>query len=192
MLHTTLNQLKLNGACGQKVGDNEGYDKLHKHIGYGYPKNKPIDLTTILASNGSDDTLWSLRAVLPEEQEAMSKLAWAFIADCIEGKDGNAIANYEKQHPKDKTLRRAIEAIREFVAGKLTIEELRIALDSARATTVAYAYYTVYNAAYYAAAYAYAYAAAYAYSYAAASYANASEKEWQAERLKGYLDGGVI
>ena len=84
MLHTTLNLLKRAGACGQKVGCQEGYDKLRHHLGEGWKKDQPISLTVVLESNGLDDALWCLRAVLPEESGWRDKLARLLACDYAE------------------------------------------------------------------------------------------------------------
>lgn len=38
------------------------FKKLIKHIGVGFDRHKPINLLTILESNGPSDTIWSLQA----------------------------------------------------------------------------------------------------------------------------------
>ena len=79
-LHTTLNRLKLAGACGQTVGSGEGYDKLRVRLGKGWKKDSPIDLLTILESNGLDDTHWCLQAT----QEDSSTVVRLLVADYLE------------------------------------------------------------------------------------------------------------
>ena len=81
MLHTTLNLLKRAGACGQKVGCGKGYDKLRASLPKDWKKNTPIPLTTVLDSNGLDDALWCLQAVLPEESGQRDKLARLLACD---------------------------------------------------------------------------------------------------------------
>jgi hypothetical protein len=107
-----------------------------------------------------------------------------FAADCAE----RVIGLYEKQHPKDDRPRKAIQAARDFVAGKITIGELNAAANAAAnaandAANAAAAYAAANAAA--AAANDAAAAAAYAAAYAAA---NAAERKWQLERLKYYLE----
>ena len=132
-----------------------------------------------------------------------------YAADCAE----HVVDLYEKKYPTDTRLRKAIQAARDFVKGKITAEELDAAkADAAAAASAAYAAANAANAAYN--AYAYAAAAAYdaasaaaataAYAataaadaasasaaasaaYAAAA-AKAAEKKWQWERLKYYLE----
>ena len=96
-----------------------------------------------------------------------------FAADCAE----HVLGIYEKQYPKDERPRKAIQAARDFANGLI---------DAYAANAAAYAAYDAANAA------AYAANAAYdaAYDAAAARYAadyNA-ETQWQANRLKYYLE----
>lgn len=67
---TTFARLKEHGAC------TEGYKKLAKHLGgvATYGKHTPINLLTILESNGLTDTLWSLRAVQEPERDRVERL----------------------------------------------------------------------------------------------------------------------
>lgn len=79
-----------------------------------------------------------------------------FAADCAE----HVLSLYEKQFPNDDRPKKVVKATRDFMAGKITLDELRAA--SASATSATYAAY-------------------------AASAAYAAEKKWQLERLKHYL-----
>ena len=65
MMQTTLRKIRAAGPCGMRLEDGErvGYLKLLHHLGDGYGDDTPVDITTILDSNGLDDALWCLRAV---------------------------------------------------------------------------------------------------------------------------------
>ena len=65
MMQTTLRKIRAAGPCGMRLEDGlrVGYLKLRQHLGKGYGDDTPIDITTILDSNGLDDALWALRAV---------------------------------------------------------------------------------------------------------------------------------
>ena len=78
MLHTTLALLRRHRAC------KEGYQKLVKHLGRGWKAGEPISLLTVRGSNGVDDALWCLKAVLPEEEAQRDQLARLLSADYAE------------------------------------------------------------------------------------------------------------
>ena len=57
-LTTNLQKLHEAGACTDR------YKVLLAALGKDYPQNKPIDLLTILETNGLDDALWALQATV--------------------------------------------------------------------------------------------------------------------------------
>jgi len=63
-LYTTLNRIREHGPCIN------GWHKLLKHLGKLAADDDPLPLVTILDSNGLEDTLWCLRAVIDVEQHA--------------------------------------------------------------------------------------------------------------------------
>src|SRR3990167_7615399 len=120
-LTTTFTLLRKADAC------TEGYKKLAKHLGgvTKYGVDTPIDLLTILDSNGLPDTLWCLRAT---QQEAdVLTVARLFAIDCAE----RVLPIFEAKYPNDQRPRQAIQAAKDFLAGKITQEELRAAAASA-------------------------------------------------------------
>ncbi len=120
ILTTTLNQLKEKSAC------REGYEKLVKHLGgVSYDHDAPINLLSILDSNGVDDMLWSLRAVVHPDVE---RIARYIACDCAD----LSLATYEKYAPTDNRPRLAVEAARKFADGVTTPEELSAAWSAAR------------------------------------------------------------
>ena len=92
ILTTTFDKLKLAGACGQKVGCGKGYDKLAQYLGGAskYGKNTPINLLTILDSNGWDDCLWCLRATV----EPLGDVPYRIATDIAEFAIKEAKKNY--------------------------------------------------------------------------------------------------
>lgn len=64
ILHTTLNLIHEHTPC------RAGWRRLLKHLGKTNPDDAPLPLAVILDSNGLDDTLWCLRAVIDVEQHA--------------------------------------------------------------------------------------------------------------------------
>jgi hypothetical protein len=119
-----------------------------------------------------------------------------FACDCAE----RVLPIYEEQHPGDSRPREAIEVARRFARGKATQKELRVAGAAACAAARAAwaADWAAARAAYAAEAVAYTTcAAAEAAAWAADAVAwaarvaraaaRAVEREWQLERVKGYL-----
>jgi hypothetical protein len=118
-LQTTLTIIRAANPCSS------GYTKLFRTLGPDWPANKPIDFTTILASNGLDDALWGLRAVLPQHERDRDRLARLFAADCAE----RVLPIFERVRPTDSRPRDAIAAARAFARGEIT----PAAQDAARA-----------------------------------------------------------
>lgn len=56
-MQTTLNKIKLHSPC------EDGWKKLLNHLNKTEADDEPLELRTILESNGLDDTLWAFRAV---------------------------------------------------------------------------------------------------------------------------------
>ena len=165
-LHTTFNLLKLKGACGQKRGSGEGYDKLAQYLGgvTKYGKNTPIPLSRIVESNGLADALWCLQAVSPEQEKERDAIARLFACDCAE----HVLHYFEDNYPEDKRPRQAIEAARRLMAGAITSKEL-----AAAGTT--------------------AWDAAWAASGdAARAAAWDADRQWQTERFEAYMTGEVL
>lgn len=124
-LDTTLALLRRHHACA------EGYRKLCKHLGgaRAYGAQTPIDLRTVLVSNGLGDALWCLRAVPAQEEPARDRLARLFACDCAE----HALPQYEAAYPGDSRPRDAIAVARRYATGAATGEELGAAAGAAGA-----------------------------------------------------------
>lgn len=120
-LITTLAIIRQHDPC------TEGWGKLLKHVGKDYPRDCHIDFATILESNGLDDALWALRAVLPEQEKERDRLARMFACDCAE----SVLHIYERDYPSDDRPRNAIRVAREFADGRATIDQLAAARDAA-------------------------------------------------------------
>src|SRR3990167_8191218 len=139
-LTTTFTLLRKANAC------TEGYKKLAKHLGgvTKYGADTPIALLTILDSNGLSDTLWCLRAT---QQEADALIvARLFAIDCPE----RVLPVFEAKYPNDQRPRQAIQAAKDYMAGKITREALHAAAHAAyaaAAANAANAAYAAYNAA---------------------------------------------
>lgn len=62
-MYTTLNKIRAKSPCIS------GWTKLLKNLGKTHADDEPLAITTILESNGLDDTLWCLRAVDGHQRE---------------------------------------------------------------------------------------------------------------------------
>ena len=64
-MKTTLRKIRAAAPCGMRLVDGQrvGYLKLRHYLGKGYSDDAPINIATIIDSNGLDDALWCLRAV---------------------------------------------------------------------------------------------------------------------------------
>ena len=119
-MQTTLNKIKDYLPC------KEGWEKLLNHLSKTQSDDEPLELRTILESNGLDDTIWAFRAVEGKDKEIR-----LFAADCAE----MVLPIYEKHYPDDKCPRLAIHAARDYANGLITIEELDAARAATRAAT---------------------------------------------------------
>ena len=161
-LTTTLNKIRACSPCAS------GWQTLLKHVGKDFDPDAEINLLTILESNSVADMLWTLRATNQDSKRIASQLAIEFAEQ--------ALPIFEKRRPNDERPRKAIQAARDYLDGKISLEELRASRQAGAAAAYA-AYAAAADAAdAYAAAAAYAaYVAAAdaAAAYAAAAYAAA-------------------
>lgn len=67
---TTLNRIRAARPC------EEGWRKLLAHLGKTKADDKPLDLLTVLDSNGLDDALWVLSFAMPDDRLARHFQAW--------------------------------------------------------------------------------------------------------------------
>lgn len=185
-LTTTLNRIRACEPC------RPGWRKLLDYLGKDFDPDAEINLLTLLDSNNVPDLLWTLQATVQDSRRVASQLAIEFAEQ--------ALPMFERRYPDDARPRRAIQAARDYLDGKIAVEELRAARSDAAyaaydAVYAAYADHAAYDAVYaadaaYAAAYsadaAYADYAAYNAVYAAAYSADARKK--QAEMIRSILE----
>lgn len=112
-MQTTLNKIKQHTPCSK------GWEKLLKFLNKTKSDDEPIELLTILESNGLDDALWALRAVDGFDREI--RLMACDFAELVVH-----LAN-------DERSAKAIEVSRRYANGQATIEELNTAREDARA-----------------------------------------------------------
>ena len=167
----TLKQLRKAGACVS------GYNKLARSLqGQPYTAQDeareswlrfaykdPINLLTILESNGVNDCLWALRAVVhPDLARIVRYIACDSAEFCLH--------NFESRYPEDMRVRNCINTARKFADGIATEEDRHAARSAAQSAAQSAAEYAARSAAGYAAES----AAGYAVWYAAAQSAGAA------------------
>lgn len=117
-LTTTLNRLRKAGACKDR------YKLLVESLGgVQVDHDAPINLLTILETNGVDDCLWALCATA----ENCDKVARLIAADFAE----EVQPFWSNKYPHDDRPRKCIEAAKLFALGKISREELAAAAEEA-------------------------------------------------------------
>ena len=113
-MKTTLNKIRALSPCAS------GWEKLLKNLGKTKADDEPLALTTVLESNGPDDVLWCLRAVVGYEREMR-----LYAIDC---------ARSVQHLMADQRSLAALDVAELFANGLATQTELATAWDAARAT----------------------------------------------------------
>ena len=94
---TTLECIRKASPC------HEGWTTLLAHLGKTKADDAPLDLLTVLNSNGLDDALWVLSYAMPDDRLARHFQAW-----CAE----QVLHLFEAEHPDDKRVREQIDILR--------------------------------------------------------------------------------
>jgi len=110
---TTLNRIREHGPCA------DGWRKLLAHLGKSSADDEPLDLLTILDSNGLDDALWCLRTMPEHNRHWRLYAVWC--------------ARQVQHLMTDPRSIAALRAKELWIDGRLTDEELAAARDAARA-----------------------------------------------------------
>jgi len=114
-MKTTLNKIRIHGPCA------DGWTKLLAHLSKTQADDEPLDLLTVLDSNGLDDTLWCFRAVDGHDREIRLFGVW-----CAR----------EVQHlMTDQRSIDALDVSERFAKGHASIKELDAAGAAARAAS---------------------------------------------------------
>jgi hypothetical protein len=113
---TSLAEIRAAGPC------EDGWMKLLAHLGTTRAGDEPLDLLTILDSNGLDDALWCLRV---PSLERLSRHFQAWCADQV-------LHLFEAERPNDTRIRDQISMLRNDDA---TDAARAAAWDAARAAT---------------------------------------------------------
>ena len=122
-LTTTLNRIRDCGPCMT------GWRKLLDYLGKDFDPDAEINLLTLLDSNDVPDLLWTLRATVQDSRKVASRLAIEFAEQVL--------PIFEQRYPDDLRPRQAIQAARDYLDGKISVEELRAAYAAAYAAYVA-------------------------------------------------------
>jgi hypothetical protein len=108
-MQTTLNQIRAHSPCS------EGWRKLLAHLGKTQADDEPLNIATVIDSNGLDDALWCLRAVEGCDREIRLYAVWC--------------ARQLQHLMTDPRSLAALDVAERFANGKATQAEL----DAARA-----------------------------------------------------------
>ena len=94
---TTLNRIRDALPC------REGWEKLLAHLGKTKADDEPLQLLTVLDSNGLDDALWVMSYAMPNVRLARHVQAW-----CAE----QVLHIFEAERPTDTRVRDQIAMLR--------------------------------------------------------------------------------
>ncbi|NHZ84396.1 MAG: hypothetical protein GWP19_00765 [Planctomycetia bacterium] len=146
-MKTTFQEILNKNPCGIAIEFGEEINGWQKLIEFYKPKklDGSVTIKEIIKSNGIKDAVWALRCI---ENEESLKSVYMFCADVA----ASVLSTFENKYTKDFRPRNAIELIKKYVRGEITLENLKTAADSAysAASTANSAYYAA-DAAYYAA-----------------------------------------
>ena len=116
-MKTTLNKIRTHSPC------KEGWETLLKSLNKTGPDDEPLDMITILDSNGLDDTLWCLRAVEGHDKEIRLFAVWC--------------ARQVQHLMKDDRSIEALDIAENYANGLASEKELAAARDAAFAASAA-------------------------------------------------------
>jgi len=114
-MHTTLNKIRAHEPC------TDGWKKLLKHLGKTEADDEPLNIKTILESNGLEDALWCLQAVEDKDKEIRLFAVWC--------------ARQVQHLMADQRSLDALDVAERFANGLASEEELRDAGDAALAAS---------------------------------------------------------
>jgi len=121
-VYTTLNKISA-------FVTHKSLDKLLSSLGKAQADDEPLALVSILESNGLRDALWCIRTVFDQHREKIIQFAILYAE--------NALLIFEKEFPNEKRPRLAIQAAKDYLAGKITKADLEAAADAANKATYA-------------------------------------------------------
>jgi len=111
-MKTTLNKIRAHEPCS------DGWKKLLKHLGKTEADDEPLNIKTIIESNGLEDALWCLRAVEGKDKEIRLYAVWC--------------ARQVQHLMTDQRSLDALDVAERFANDLASKEELKTARDAAR------------------------------------------------------------
>jgi hypothetical protein len=123
-IFTTLNRIKAATPC------TSGWTKLLAFLNKTQADDEPLDLRTILESNGVEDCVWAFQCT--DDNESIYRHIAADFAESV-------LHIYEANYPNDNRPRLAIQAARDFADGKIArlVSAASDASDATRAARAA-------------------------------------------------------
>ena len=115
-IYTTLNRIKQENPCGR------GWMQLLTFLNKTQADDEPLDLLTILESNGVHDCLWAFQCT-----DNFDSIYRHMAADFAE----SVLHIFEAKYPNDNRLRLAIQAARDYADGKISKDAWAAASDAA-------------------------------------------------------------
>ena len=117
---TTLNAIRAASPC------EDGWTELLAHLGKTRADDEPLELLTVLESNGLNDALWVLSYAMPDNRLARHFQAWG--AEQV-------LHIFEAERPNDRRVREQIAMLRNDDATPIAIPAAKAAAwAAARAT----------------------------------------------------------
>jgi hypothetical protein len=110
-MKTTLNRIREHSPC------KEGWSKLLTYLGKTSADDEPLEIATIVESNGLDDALWCLRAVEGEDRKIRLFAVWC--------------ARRVQHLMTDTRSLRALDVAEAYANGTATLDELKKARGAA-------------------------------------------------------------
>ena len=110
-MKTTLNKIREHQPCSN------GWEKLLNYLGKTKADDEEVTITTILDSNGLNDAIWCLRAVVGKDREIRLFAVWC--------------ARQVQHLLKDQRSIDALDVAERYANGQATKEELAAAWSSA-------------------------------------------------------------
>jgi hypothetical protein len=110
-MKTTLNRIREHKPCVQ------GWSKLLTYLGKTIADDNPLEIATIVESNGLDDALWCLRAVEGEDRKIRLFAVWC--------------ARRVQHLMTDPRSLKALDVAEAYANGTATLEELKEVWDEA-------------------------------------------------------------
>lgn len=111
---TTLNAIRAASPC------KGGWEKLLAHLGKAKADDEPLELLTVLDSNGVHDALWVLSNVMQPDHDRLSRHFQAWCAEQV-------LHLFEAERPDDRRVRDQIATLRNDDASP----EMRVAARAA-------------------------------------------------------------